>query len=112
MTPPPPPTVCWCARHAQDPAHERDILPQPYRMISKVVTSVVDAAWDILKQHAAKPTVAQHRCARAILSVPACACLCVVCPPGTPVSRAVRGLQRDVAAGGPLCGLHVVHSSG
>jgi hypothetical protein len=38
-----------------------DELPQPYRMISKVLSSIVDGAWAQLKARAAVPGVGQHR---------------------------------------------------
>jgi hypothetical protein len=44
-----------------DPEGGVDPLPQPYRMINKLLRGVVDAAWTQLQRLAAVPNVDQHR---------------------------------------------------
>jgi hypothetical protein len=44
-----------------DPESVADALPQPYRMINKLLGGIVDEAWSTLKRRAAAPGLSQHR---------------------------------------------------
>ena len=57
-------------RDYHDPESVADQLPQPYRMINKLLSGLIDDAWTTLKRRAAAPGLSQHR--QGMASVGAC----------------------------------------
>lgn len=45
----------------EEPGTRQDALPQPYRMVNKVLGEVIDGAWTLLKRREARPGVGAHR---------------------------------------------------
>lgn len=61
------------SQYLEDPSLFRDELPQPFRMINKLLGLILDSAWDAIAEHAsqslknaAKKQAPQYACATLI----------------------------------------------